>query len=63
MRRIFKYGSRVIRALSMLCRRTISFRSFRAALRPGQVSVLARAGGMVFCDAETERAFFCGSSS
>jgi len=44
--------------VGLFVRREINFGNFKQALRPGQVSVLAKQGGMLFCDADTERMFF-----
>lgn len=55
-----KYGRRVIRMTAMLLKGQVMWISYKMALRPGQISVLATGGGMVFCDQETENMFFQG---
>jgi hypothetical protein len=55
-----KYGKRVARMTSMLAKGQIVWLSYKMALRPGQISVLAAGGGLVFCEQETEDMFFQG---
>lgn len=55
---MLRYCSRVARMADMLIRGSIDFLNFKRSLRPGQVTVLARNGGTLFCDADTERMFF-----
>jgi hypothetical protein len=44
----------------MLAKGQIVWLSYKMALRPGQISVLAAGGGLVFCEQETEDMFFQG---
>ena len=53
-----KYGKRLIRMTSLLATRQVRWTDFKMSLRPGQVAVLDAAGGMLFCDEETEDMFF-----
>lgn len=53
-----KYGKRLIRMTNLLATRQVRWTDYKMALRPGQVSVMAAAGGMLFCDQETEDMFF-----
>lgn len=55
-----KYGKRLIRMTTLLAKRQVRWIDYKMALRPGQVSVLAAGGGMLFCDQETEDMFFQG---
>lgn len=57
---IVKYGKRVIRMTDLLLTGKILWISYKMGLRPGQISVLAVGGGMLFCDQETEDMFFQG---
>jgi hypothetical protein len=52
------YATRVLRMMQMLVCNQVTFQRFFLALRPSMVSVQAKAGGMVFCDASDERDFF-----
>lgn len=55
-----KYGRRVIRMTIFLAKGKVSWISYKIALRPGQITVLAPGGGMLFCDQEVEDRFFRG---
>lgn len=55
---MLKYGFRICRMLDLYIGRTLDWSNFRLALRPDQVAVVTRGGGMVFCDADTERIAF-----
>jgi hypothetical protein len=57
---VLKYGRRVIRMTSLLATGKVQWISYKMSLRPGQISVLAIGGGMIFCDEETEALFFKG---
>jgi len=46
------------RMVDLFARGAIDFENFKRSLRPAQVTILARAGGMLFCDADTERMAF-----
>lgn len=58
MMAIFRYCLRMPRMVDLFARGAIDFANFRLSLRPAQVTVLARKGGMLFCDADTERMAF-----
>jgi hypothetical protein len=55
-----KYAKRVIRMTILLVQGKVVWNSYKMALRPGRISVLAVGGGMFFCDQETEDMFFQG---
>lgn len=52
------YVSRVVRMTGLFAQRRVSWRSYRASLRPQQQTVLRIGGGVVFCDRSSERTFF-----
>lgn len=49
---------RVIRMTSLLLNRRVGVHSWLKGMLTHQVAVSARGGGMVFCDASDERAYF-----
>ena len=49
-----KYARRLTRMTSLLAHGTVHWVSFKMAMRPGQIAVLAAKGGFVFCDAVTD---------
>lgn len=51
---MIRYCSRVVRMVDLFARGAIDFTNFKRSMRPGQVTVLARRGGTMFCDADTE---------
>jgi len=55
---MFPYLLRIPRMVNLFARGAIDFQNFKRSLRPGQVTVLARMGGTLFCDADTERMAF-----
>lgn len=55
---MFRYILRVLRMIDLFARGSIDFANFKHSFRPGQITVLARDGGMLFCDADTERMAF-----
>lgn len=55
---VVRYGKRVARMTRMLAKGTVDWSAFKMGLRPGQIAVLASAGGFVFCDEETEEMAF-----
>ena len=54
----FRYGLRVFRMVDLFARGRINFASLKQSLRSSQVTVLAKQGGTLFCDADTERMAF-----
>lgn len=58
MTSILRYSLRICRMVDLFARGSIDYTNFKRSLRPGQVTVLARKGGMTFCDADTERMAF-----
>jgi len=55
-----RYGQRVIRMTTLLAKGKVQWISYKMALRPRQIAVLAPGGGMLFCDQEVEDGFFRG---
>lgn len=55
-----KYCRRVIRMTTLLAKGKIQWISYKMPLRPGRITVLARGGGMLFCEQEHEDMFFRG---
>lgn len=55
---MLRYLLRVLCMVDLFALGLIDFANLKLSLRPAQVSVLARAGGMLFCDADTERMTF-----
>lgn len=55
-----RYVRRVIRMTILLARGKVQWISYKMALRPGQITVLAPGGGMLFCEQEHEDMFFRG---
>jgi hypothetical protein len=53
-----KYCRRVIRMTTLLAKGKIQWISYKMALRPRQIAVLAPGGAMLFCDQEDEDGFF-----
>jgi hypothetical protein len=53
-----RYGQRVIRMTTLLAKGKIQWISYKMPLRPGRITVLARGGGMLFCEQEHEDMFF-----
>ena len=51
-------GTNMLNYVFRICRMTDLFVNFMQSLRPSQVAVMTRRGGMVFCDADTERMAF-----
>lgn len=47
---MFRYILRVFRMVDLFARGAIDFTNFKQSLRPAQVAVLARKGGVLFCD-------------
>lgn len=55
---MLRYIYRIVRMVDLFARGVIDFTNFKQSLRPMQVAVLASKGGLLFCDADTERMAF-----
>jgi hypothetical protein len=55
---MLRYTYRIVRMANLFARGVIDFTNFKQSLRPMQVAVLASKGGLLFCDADTERIAF-----
>ena len=52
--------ARCVRMVRALASGRVTWSSFWAGLRPSQVAVCCRGGGMMFCNAAEEAMFFVG---
>lgn len=55
---MLNYLLRICRMTDLFVARAVDCSNFMRSLRPNQVAVITRRGGMVFCDADTERMAF-----